>query len=236
MVNKNTAAKTSMPMKNFSVMSTLSPFIVVAFLLFSILRPNYASDLFNQARDFITADLSWYYIGLMNFYLLFIITIAISKYGRIRLGGENDKPEFGYFSWLSMLFGAGMGIGILFWSIAEPITHFQNNPFLEQASTTEASQIAMRLTMLHWGLHGWALYAAVGLILSYFAYRKGLPLTISASLYPILGDRIYGPIGKMADLLAVLGTVFGVATSLGLGAQQMNLSAAPQRFAFQPRS
>lgn len=222
MVNKNTAAKTSMLMKNFSVMSTLSPFIVVAFLLFSILRPNYASDLFNQARDFITADLSWYYIGLMNFYLLFIITIAISKYGRIRLGGENDKPEFGYFSWLSMLFGAGMGIGILFWSIAEPITHFQNNPFLEQASTTEASQIAMRLTMLHWGLHGWALYAAVGLILSYFAYRKGLPLTISASLYPILGDRIYGPIGKMADLLAVLGTVFGVATSLGLGAQQMN--------------
>ena len=224
MANQKAATKFSMPTKKPSLMNVLAPLMIIVFLLFSLLRPDYASNLFNRMRDFITSELSWYYISLMNFYVIFVFALAVSKFGKIRLGGDDERPEFSYFSWLSMLFGAGIGIGILFWSIAEPLTHFQNNPFLGQAQalTPEAAQIAMRLTVFHWGLHGWALYAAVGLILAYFSYRKGLPLTISASLYPILGDRIYGPIGKAADLLAVLGTVFGVATSLGLGAQQMN--------------
>ena len=223
MANKKTATTFSLPAEKPSLMTVLAPLMIIAFLLFSLLRPDYASDLFNRMGDFITSQLSWYYISVMNFYLLFIVGLALSKFGKIRLGGDHEKPEFSNFSWLSMLFGAGIGIGILFWSIAEPLTHFQNNPFMGEARalSPEAAQIAMRLTIFHWGLHGWALYGSVALILAYFAYRKGLPLTISASLYPILGDRIYGPIGKAADLLAVLGTVFGVATSLGLGAQQM---------------
>jgi choline/glycine/proline betaine transport protein len=123
-----------------------------------------------------------------------------------------------------MLFGAGIGIGILFWSIAEPIYHFQSTPFIAegQAMTAEAAQVAMRIAIFHWGLHGWALFAAFGLMLAYFSYRKGLPLSIRSCLYPLLGERIYGPLGHAADLLAVFGTVFGIATSLGLGAQQMN--------------
>jgi choline/glycine/proline betaine transport protein len=123
-----------------------------------------------------------------------------------------------------MLFGAGIGIGILFWSIAEPMYYLQSNPFVtdDQAMTTEAAQVAMRITIFHWGLHGWALYAILGMCFAYFSYRKGLPLSIRSALYPVLGDRIYGPIGYIADLLAVLGTVFGIATSLGMGAQQMN--------------
>jgi len=214
----------SLPTEKPSLMSILAPLMIIVFLLFSLLRPDYASDLFNRMRDFIIDNLSWYYVTLMNFYLILVLALALSKFGKIRLGGDDERPEFSNFSWLSMLFGAGIGIGILFWSIAEPLTHFQSNPFMgdAEALSPEAAQIAMRLTVFHWGLHGWALYASVALILAYFAYRKGLPLTISASLYPILGDRIYGPIGKAADLLAVLGTVFGVATSLGLGAQQMN--------------
>ena len=228
MANKKTASTFSLPAEKPSLMTVLAPLMIIAFLLFSLLRPDYASDLFNRMGDFITSQLSWYYISVMNFYLLFIVGLALSKFGKIRLGGDHEKPEFSNFSWLSMLFGAGIGIGILFWSIAEPLTHFQNNPFMGEARalSPEAAQIAMRLTIFHWGLHGWALYGSVALILAYFAYRKGLPLTISASLYPILGDRIYGPIGKAADLLAVLGTVFGVATSLGLGAQQMNAGLA----------
>ena len=228
MANKKAATRFNLPIERPSLMTILAPLMIIAFLLFSLLRPGYASDLFNRMRDFIIDNLSWYYVSLMNFYLIFVLALALSKFGKIRLGGDDEKPEFSNFSWLSMLFGAGIGIGILFWSIAEPLTHFQNNPFMgeAQALSPEAAQIAMRLAIFHWGLHGWALYGSVALILAYFAYRKGLPLTISASLYPILGDRIYGPIGKAADLLAVLGTVFGVATSLGLGAQQMNAGLA----------
>ncbi|MDG1495783.1 MAG: BCCT family transporter [Porticoccaceae bacterium] len=224
MANKKPATTLNLTTEKPALMTLLAPVMIIAFLSFSLLKPDYAGELFNRMRDFITGQLSWYYISLMNFYLIFVLSLALSKYGKVRLGRDHERPEFSNFSWLSMLFGAGIGIGILFWSIAEPLTHFQNNPFMGEAAalSPEAAQIAMRLTIFHWGLHGWALYASVALILAYFAYRKDLPLTISASLYPILGDRIYGPIGKAADLLAVLGTVFGVATSLGLGAQQMN--------------
>lgn len=160
----------------------------------------------------------------MNVFLLLSLYLVFSRFGNIRLGADNDQPQFGLFAWFSMLFGAGIGIGILFYSIAEPIAHFQANPFLDPAlsMTPEAATIAMRITVMHWGLHGWALYAVLGLSLAYFSYRKGLPLAIRSSLYPIFGERIYGPIGFIADLLAVIGTVFGIATSLGLGAQQMN--------------
>ncbi|MDG1164327.1 MAG: BCCT family transporter [Porticoccaceae bacterium] len=206
------------------VMAIGSAVLVTAFVLFTLINPIATGALYSSARDFIDAEFSWYYISLMNLFLLLAIGLVFSKYGAIRLGKDSDKPEFSYFAWFSMLFGAGIGIGILFWSIAEPAYYLQSNPFITdaQAMGSEAAQAAMRITIFHWGVHGWALYALLGMCFAYFTYRKGLPLSIRSALYPIFGDRINGPIGHIADLLAVLGTVFGIATSLGLGAQQLN--------------
>lgn len=206
------------------VMSIGSGLLVTAFVLFTVIDPEYANAVYSAAKGFIASNLAWYYVGLMSFVLFLVVGLVFTRYGNIRLGKDSDRPEFSNFSWFSMLFGAGIGIGILFWSIAEPIYHFQSNPFIaeSQQMTVEAAQVAMRISIFHWGLHGWGLFAMSGLILAYFSYRKGLPLSIRSSLYPIFGDRIYGPIGHIADLLAVFGTVFGIATSLGLGAQQMN--------------
>ena len=206
------------------VMSIGSTVIIIAFVLFTIIAPVNANGIYEAAKRFIATDLAWYYVILMSFFLLLAIYTAFSHFGLIRLGHDDDKPDYSFFSWFSMLFGAGVGIGILFWSIAEPIYHFQSNPFIAQgqAKTIEAAQIAMRVSIFHWGLHGWAIFAITGMAFAYFSYRKGLPLSIRSGLYPVIGDKIYGPIGHMADLLAVFGTVFGIATSLGLGAQQMN--------------
>ena len=206
------------------VMAIGSAALVAAFVLFTLISPQVADAAYSAARDYIATELSWYYIALMNLYLVIALFLVLSKYGKIRLGADSERPEFGYFAWFSMLFGASVGIGILFWSIAEPIYYFQSNPFVaaDQAMTAEAAQVAMRITLFHWGLHGWALYAIMGMCFAYFSYRKGMPLSIRSALYPVFGERIYGPIGYIADLLAVLGTVFGIATSLGLGAQQMN--------------
>ena len=206
------------------IMSIGSALLVMAFVLFTVIQPEYAGTVYGAAKAFIANNLGWYYIGLMSFFLFLAVWLSFSRYGSIRLGQDSDRPEFSNFSWFSMLFGAGIGIGILFWSIAEPIYHFQGTPLIGEAQklTAEAAQVAMRISIFHWGLHGWGLFAVFGLMLAYFAYRKGLPLSIRSSLYPILGERIYGPLGHAADLLAVFGTVFGIATSLGLGAQQMN--------------
>ena len=206
------------------IMAVGSGLLVMAFVLFTIVDPEYANSVYSAAKGFIASNLAWYYVGLISFFLFFSVWLIFSRYGDIRLGKDDDRPEFSNFSWFSMLFGAGIGIGILFWSIAEPIYHFQSNPLISEAQqmTVEAAQVAMRISIFHWGLHGWALFAVIGLALAYFSYRKGLPLSIRSCLYPIFGDRIYGPIGHAADLLAVFGTVFGIATSLGLGAQQMN--------------
>lgn len=206
------------------VMAIGSAILVSLFVLFTVIDPKYAGSIYTAAKGFIASNFAWYYIGLVSFFLFLAIYTAFSRYGSIRLGADDEKPEYNFFSWFSMLFGAGIGIGILFWSIAEPIYHFQSNPFIAQgqALTAEAAQVAMRISIFHWGLHGWGIFAMAGLSLAYFSYRKGMPLSVRSGLYPIFGDRIYGPIGHAADLLAVFGTVFGIATSLGLGAQQMN--------------
>ena len=200
-----------------------SQFIIFALVVFGAVWTEEAGGVFAVAKAFMVTTMKWYYIGIVAGFLFFVIWLLFSRYGNIRLGKDDDRPEFGYFSWFSMLFGAGMGIGLVFWSIAEPMYHFQSNPFMakELAESPAAANLAMRITFFHWGLHPWAIYVVVALSLSYFAYRKDLPLTIRSSLYPLIGDRIYGPIGHAADILAVFGTVFGVATSLGLGVQQM---------------
>ena len=175
-------------------------------------------------RNNVINALNVFYIPVVALFLLFVLVLLCTPYGKIKLGDDQDKAEFNNFSWFAMLFSCGMGIGLVFWGVAEPIFHLQDNPFLTeaQAGTPEAKQIAMRLTFLHWGLHPWATYVVMGLTLSYFSYRKKMPLMFRSALYPIFGDKVKGVLGDAVDVLAVFTTVVGVATSLGLGSQQIN--------------
>ncbi|MEM0514484.1 BCCT family transporter [Pseudoalteromonas sp. YIC-827] len=158
-----------------------------------------------------------------NLFVLFCLALIVSPYGKIKLGGESATPSHSRISWLAMLFAAGMGIGLMFWGVAEPVAYFTGwyeTPLGVEANTPEAAKTAMGATMFHWGLHPWAIYAVVALSLAFFSYNKGLPLSIRSIFYPILGDRAWGWPGHIIDILAVLATLFGLATSLGLGAQQ----------------
>ncbi|MFP3981696.1 MAG: BCCT family transporter [Desulfobacterales bacterium] len=175
---------------------------------------------FSGVQNFISSNFGWFLIISVNFYLLMMLYIAFSKYGNIRLGGKNAVPEFSRLSWFAMLFSAGMGIGILFWSVAEPTFHFSDPVFASEG--TQAAKQAMKTTFLHWGLHPWGIYALVGMSLAFFAFNRGLPLAIRSIFYPLLGDRVYGIWGDVIDVLAVLSTLFGLATSLGFGVQQVN--------------
>ena len=183
--------------------------------------PNSMARLFSSAQDFIAAKLSWFYILAVAIILCAMTLIAVSRFGSIRLGPDHARPAFSLPVWFAMLFSTGMGIGIMFFGIAEPVMHFLAPPEGE-AQTVAAARSALETTFFHWGLHAWAIYAAVGLMLAYFGFRRGLPLTLRSALYPLIGERIYGPIGDAADVFAVTGTVFGVATSLGFGVLQIN--------------
>ena len=207
--------------------------MVLAFVVFTALNVDFANSIYSAVRGWIEASLAWYYIAAVTFMLLACLYLMCSRYGSIRLGDDDSRPEFSNFSWFAMLFSAGVGIGLLFFSIAEPLFYFDNtqpwkypnNPFADAAGATQLTEQralhAMRVTYFHWGFHGWAVYVIIGLCLAYFGFRKKLPFTLRSALYPVIGDRIYGPVGHGVDLLAVFGTVFGVATSLGLGVSQM---------------
>ncbi len=207
--------------------------MVVVFVVFTAINVEFANSIYTAVRGWIENALNWYYIFALVIMLFVCFYLMFSRFGRIRLGDDDSRPEFSNFSWLAMLFSAGVGIGLLFFGIAEPMFYFDNtqpwgypnNPFADQAGLAamdvQRAALAMRVTYFHWGFHGWAGYVVVGLCLAYFGFRKKLPLTLRSALYPVIGDRIYGPIGHAVDLLAVFGTVFGVATSLGLGVSQM---------------
>jgi len=171
----------------------------------------------------IIASFDALFIWSGNFFVIFCLALIVSPYGKIRIGGKAAKPDHSTVSWLAMLFAAGMGIGLMFWSVAEPVaylTGWYKTPLGVEANTAEAARMAMGATMYHWGLHPWAIYGVVALSLAFFTYNKGLPLSIRSSFYPILGERTWGWPGHIIDILAVLATIFGLATSLGLGAQQ----------------
>lgn len=181
-----------------------------------------AGVVFKVVRATLNPFLEWYYVLLVAFLLLFMVWMGTGRYKNVRLGGDGELPEFTFFSWITMLFAAGTGVGILFWAVAQPLLMFQSNPFLDQTLTPEAATVAMQISFFHWGLHAWAIFSFMAMVLAYFAYRRKLPLTIRSALYPLLGQRIEGLAGDLVDTLAVLGTVFGIATTLGLGVQQMN--------------
>lgn len=197
-----------------------SVFFIILSISLVLIYQDQARDVFLNIQNTIADAAGWFYILCINIFIVFLVIIAFSKYGQLRIGGQNERPEFKRMSWFAMLFSAGMGIGLLFWGVGEPITHFTNPPGMK-GLTPEAASKAMDLTFLHWGFHAWAVYALVGLSLAYFTYSRGLPLTIRSVFYPFLGDRIYGRLGDLIDIFAVLATLFGLATSLGFGAKQM---------------
>ncbi|MDT0687239.1 BCCT family transporter [Autumnicola psychrophila] len=204
---------------NGPVFFTSSIIIIISIALTLIFREE-AEGYFDAIQDFVANTGGWFFVLCVNIFLIFVLYLAFSKFGNIRIGGKDAKPEFKTLSWFAMLFSAGMGIGLLFWSIAEPITHFMSPP-LTEGGTPAAAQEAMNFTFLHWGFHAWGVYALVGLSLAYFTYSHGLPLTIRSVFYPVLGDKIYGKRGDLIDIFAVLATLFGLATSLGFGVQQI---------------
>ncbi len=202
-----------------------SSILIVLFALWTMVSTEAAEGAINTVLGWVSDSFGWYYFLTVVAYLAFVIIIAASRFGDIRLGPDHAKPEFNIISWASMLFAAGIGIDLLFFCIAEPVTQFLAPPQGEGGSV-EAARNAMELTFLHWGVSGWGIYTVVGMSLAYFSYRHNLPLTIRSALYPIFGRGIYGPIGHVVDTAAVLGTVFGIATSLGIGVIQLNYGLA----------
>ena len=199
----------------------ISALLIIGFIIFGAFFTETAGVLFSFLQNFITDKFGWLFIILVNLALLLCIYLAMSRYGDIRLGAQTETPQYSLFSWIGMLFSAGIGIGLVYWGTAEPLYHFMAPP-LGEAETIEAAKQAINFTFLHWGLHAWALYAIVALSLAYFHFRRGLPLSIRSTLYPLLGKKIYGSWGHAVDILAVFGTMFGVVTSLGLGVMQIN--------------
>lgn len=195
--------------------------IVLALLAFSIAAPELATRWFTAAKNWAANDAGWFTVLAVAGFLIFVVSLAFSRYGQLKLGPDHSQPDYSYASWFAMLFAAGMGIGLMFFGVAEPIMHYASPPVGTPESTAAARQ-AMRITFFHWGIHAWAIYAVVALSLAYFAYRHNLPLRIRSALYPLIGNRIHGPIGHAVDTFAALGTIFGLATSLGLGVMQIN--------------
>ncbi len=195
--------------------------LILAFTLMSIFYTELSGKWLSRSLNWVSATFGWYYMLAATLYIVFVVFIACSRFGSIKLGPEQSKPEFSMMSWAAMLFAAGIGIDLMFFSVAEPVTQYMLPPE-GQGQTLEAGRQAMTWTLFHYGLTGWAMYALMGIALAYFSYRYNLPLTIRSALYPIFGKRINGPIGHSVDIAAVVGTIFGIATTLGIGVVQLN--------------
>ena len=207
------------------VVMPVSGGLIIFFIAITLIFRESASEVFQATKDWISKLAGWFYIFSTNTYLVAVIFFGLSKFGNIRLGGPGAKPEFSTFAWFSMLFSAGMGIGLMFWSVAEPIYHLETvSPFWENVApgSAAAAKAAMGTTFFHWGFHAWGIYCLVALALAFFTFNQGLPLTIRSIFYPVWGNKIYGWRGNAIDTLALLATLFGLATSLGFGAQQVN--------------
>jgi choline/glycine/proline betaine transport protein len=200
---------------------SISALLIIAFIFVTLLQLDRAEALFVTIKDWLTATFGWLLILLVQGFLIFVVYLALSRFSQIRIGGPDARPDFSRPTWFAMLFSAGMGIGLMFYGVAEPVLHFQHPPAME-GGTVAAAARAMDLTFLHWGFHAWAIYAVVALALAYYSNNHALPLTVRSAFYPLLGERIHGPLGSTIDVMAVVATLFGVATSLGFGVTQIN--------------
>ena len=212
----------------------ISALTIVAFVFYALALPDQASAVFGWLRPWLTSTFDWFFLGAANIFVLFCLFLIVSPWGSVRLGGKDATPDYTYTGWFSMLFAAGMGIGLMFFGVLEPVYHMAiseplgvPSPIAEDgsmiaANVEAAKEMGLAATIYHWALHPWAIYAVVALALALFSFNKGLPLTIRSAFYPIFGERIWGWVGHTIDILAVFATLFGLATSLGFGAQQAN--------------
>ncbi|NBB69092.1 MAG: BCCT family transporter, partial [Alphaproteobacteria bacterium] len=223
----------------------ISSVTIVVFVVLTLVFQTQVEPLFNGLREWLTAALDWFFLSAANVFVLLCLALIVTPLGNVRLGGSEATPDYSYLGWFAMLFAAGMGIGLMFYGVAEPISHFSTalgGTTVEAGARTDwaplgaaagdeaaAERLGMAATIFHWALHPWGIYAVVALALALFSYNKGLPLTIRSMFYPIFGERVWGPIGHVIDILAVLATLFGLATSLGFGAEQ---AAAGLNFLF----
>ena len=189
---------------------------------YGALAPNNFAEVTSNIVGFLTSSFGWYYLLIVSVMVIFCLFFLVSPMGQVKLGKDNDKPEFSFGSWIAMLFSAGMGIGLVFWGAAEPLSHFAIDPATAEPGSAEAFKESLRFTFFHWGIHAWAIYAVVALPLAYFQFRKGEPGLISATLKPLFGDKMNGPWGTLVDVIAVFATAVGVATTLGFGTIQIN--------------
>ncbi|HUC81208.1 MAG TPA: BCCT family transporter [Flavisolibacter sp.] len=196
--------------------------IVLLFVCWGVISPDRLASTSAAILNLTTEKFGWFYLLATFGFLIFSVFLAFSKFGMVKLGADDDRPEYSNRSWFAMLFSAGMGIGLVFWGAAEPLSHYINPPQDASPQTAEAARLAMRYSFFHWGLHAWAIYTVIGLAIAYFTFRKGRSGLISSVFYPLIGDRVNGPLGKAIDILAIIATIFGVATSLGLGTLQIN--------------
>jgi len=200
----------------------VSAVLVVAFVIGTLVFLDQAAVSFTHMRGWITSTFDWFFIITANILVLFCFGVAFSRLGRVRLGGPDAKPRYGYPGWLAMLFAAGVGIGLMFFGVLEPVTHTLNPPIgIDPADTAAARAAGMSAAIAHWGLHAWAIYAVVGLSLAFFCFNQGMPLTLRSAFFPLIGNRVWGPFGHFIDITAVLATLFGLAVSLGYGAEQI---------------
>jgi len=208
---------------------------IFAFVIGTLMVPEAATDLFKAMRSWVTVNFDWFFLLAGNLFVLFCLLLIVTPMGSIRLGGDDAKPDYGYPGWFAMLFAAGMGIGLMFFGVSEPISHYGSSvadgagapdswaPLAGAAGDPEAAvQLGMAATIYHWGLHPWAMYAVVALALAFFTYNRGLPLSLRSAFYPLFGEAVWGWTGHVIDTVAVLATIFGLATSLGFGASQAN--------------
>ena len=212
----------------------ISGLTIIAFVFYALALPQQASDIFGWLRPWLTSTFDWFFLSAANIFVLFCLFLIVSPWGKVRLGGAEATPDYSYIGWFAMLFAAGMGIGLMFFGVLEPVYHMAiseplgvPSPIAEdgsiiEANTEAAKTMGLAATIYHWGLHPWAIYAVVALALALFSFNKGLPLTIRSAFYPVLGERVWGWWGHIIDTLAVFATLFGLATSLGFGAQQAN--------------
>lgn len=202
----------------------ISASIIALLVLFGAIRPTLFATIAGNIFNFTTRSFGWFYLLAVFLFVLFLIFLAFSKYGKIRLGADSDRPQYPFFTWIGMLFSAGFGVGLVFWGVAEPMSHFITPPYADTTElTVEGARLAMAYSFFHWGVSQWSVFAIVGLIIAYFQFRRNTDGRISTSLSPLIKDRPYKqPLNQTIDIFAVIATVMGVATSLGLGVLQIN--------------